>query len=67
MAQSPPLPIQKTIASGKLAGRSKGHIAGLVAAMTESKPRMKSERTFHHAHGEPGQPHEVGKRFGGSV
>jgi hypothetical protein len=43
------------------------HIAGLVAAMTENELRMKSERAFHHALGEPGQRSEVGNAFGGSV
>jgi hypothetical protein len=33
--------------------QSEIHIPGLVATMTESKPCMKSKRTFHHALGDP--------------
>jgi hypothetical protein len=36
----------------------------MVAAMTESELRMKSERTFHHAPGEPGKQSEAGKALG---
>jgi len=39
----------------------------MVAAMTESEPGVASERASYNTPGSPGQRHEAGKAFGGSV
>ena len=60
-------PLVSASCAGNAPGLCSLYIAGRVAAITESEPGIPSERASKNAPGQPGQRHEVGKTFDGSV
>jgi len=61
------IPPKRSIETNASSDYSIARHSWAVASMTESEPRVESEKASDSALGQPGQRHEAGKAFGCSV